>query len=70
MSSSGTDVMGIGVPEMRAVVRCVSSADTSLSLSLSLCSQFLSAENGAQAHLLAGSDRALGRGFSRSRGAA
>jgi hypothetical protein len=28
--------MGIGVPEKRAVVRCVSSADTSLSLSLSL----------------------------------
>jgi hypothetical protein len=36
MSPLGTDVMGIGAPENRGVVRCVSVADTSLSLSLSL----------------------------------
>jgi hypothetical protein len=36
MSPLGTDVMGIGVPEKGVVVRCVSVADTSLSLSLSL----------------------------------
>jgi hypothetical protein len=40
MSPSGIDVVGIGVPEKRAVVRCVSVADTSLSLSLSLLGLF------------------------------
>jgi hypothetical protein len=36
MSPSGTDVMGIVVRPRGAITRCVSLADTSLSLSLSL----------------------------------
>jgi hypothetical protein len=56
-----------GEPTGRA--RCVSigGASLSLSLSLSLCSRFRSAGNGSGTHLLAGSDHALGRGFSRVR---
>ena len=58
-----TDVMRDRCAPIGVVVRCVSTADSSLSLSLSLCSQFLSAENGSRTHLLAGSDHAPGRGF-------
>jgi hypothetical protein len=36
MSPLGTDVMGVGVPEKGAVVRCTGISGASLSLSLSL----------------------------------
>jgi len=61
-----TDVMRDRCAPMGVVVRCVSTADSSLSLSLSLCSQFLSAENGAPTGFLAGLRRVFGRGFCRS----
>ena len=73
VSPIGTDVVGIVVRPAGAITRCVSLADTSLSLSLSLSTpDFLGkkpsfgAEKGASHYLLAGSRRALGRGFARS----
>jgi len=58
-----TDVMGSRCARIGVVVRCVSTADSSLSLSLSLCSQLFSAENGSSTHLLAGRRRVSERGF-------
>jgi hypothetical protein len=73
VSPLGTDVTGVVVRPVGAITRCVSVADTSLSLSLSLSTPNLSglkpssgAENGAYSDLLAGSRRAPGRGFRRS----
>ena len=58
-----TDVMGSRCAPNGVVCRCVSTADSSLSLSLSLCSQLFSAENGSNTHLLAGRRRVSERGF-------
>ena len=60
--SSGTDVTGVAVRQSTAFGRCVSSADTSLSLSLSLCPSStpdLTAEFGRFAAPLAGFGKAL-----------
>ena len=73
VSPLGTDVMGLAAGEGLPVCRCVSAADTSLSLSLSLCSGSsglkpdFGVRRGARQHLLAGSHRAPGRGVHRSR---
>jgi hypothetical protein len=67
----GTDVTGVSALPERVVVRCVSTAEASLSLSLSLCSQFSCAKSGAFQGLLAGRRRACERGvwsFSPARG--
>src|SRR5665213_1466753 len=76
VSPIGTDVMGIALRPTGAVCRCVSAADTSLSLSLSLSTPgllgkkpSLGADRGAHHHLLAGTRRAPGRGVHRSRAA-
>ena len=66
VSPVGTDVTGVFVLSERVVCRCVSTADSSLSLSLSLCSRFPEPQNGSNPGLLAGSGHALGRGFRRS----
>jgi len=62
VKSFETDVIGSRCAPMGVVVRCVSTADSSLSLSLSLCSQFSSAENGATHRFLTGRRHACGRG--------
>jgi hypothetical protein len=67
MSPVGTDVTGVAVLPRGVVVRCVSTAEASLSLSLSLYSQFPSAQSGAKNRCLAGRSRAFERGFCRSR---
>jgi hypothetical protein len=73
MSPLGTDVMGMVVRPVGAVARCVSVADTSLSLSLSLSTPGLAGKKpssgasfGAHQDLLVGSRRALGCGSRRS----
>jgi hypothetical protein len=70
VSPLGTDVTGIVVRPLGAVTRCVSVADTSLSLSLSLSAPNLSglepssgAFRGAYLDLLDGPGRACERGF-------
>jgi hypothetical protein len=72
VSSHGTDVMGNRCAPVGVVSRCVSVADTSLSLSLSLCRGSSSgqdarfgARNGAQNNLLGTARRASERGFRR-----
>jgi hypothetical protein len=71
VSPNGADVMGVVVRPVGAITRCVSLADTSLSLSLSLYSGSPSqearhgAEERAGHHPLAGHHRAPGRGIRR-----
>jgi hypothetical protein len=74
VKSFRTDVTGVVVRSSEPITRCVSVADTSLSLSLSLSTPNLSglepsfgAENGAPDHLLVGPRRASGCGICRSR---
>jgi len=63
VKSFETDVIEDRCAPVRVVCRCVSTADSSLSLSLSLCSWLSSAENGSSTGLLAGHRRAFERGF-------
>ncbi len=76
VSPFGTDVMGIVAHSGAPVGRCVSSADTSLSLSLSLCPGLLGSDSGFGARrgvshdLPAGTHRAFECGVRRSRQAA
>jgi hypothetical protein len=58
---------GLNNPGSRRSALLRSTADSSLSLSLSLCSQSSDAKNGSDTDLLAGSDHALRRGFSAAR---
>jgi hypothetical protein len=71
VSPNGTDVMGLVAAREGSVARCVSVADTSLSLSLSLSvpawlgsRAAFGARRGARHDLSAGSRRAPGRGIS------
>jgi len=73
VSPMGTDVMGIALRPVGALARCVSVADTSLSLSLSLSTPgllgkkpSLGAQSGAHNDLLAGIHRPPGCGVRRS----
>jgi hypothetical protein len=72
VSSLRADVPGIVAPPCGAVTRCVSAADTSLSLSLSLsapdlaCSRrVFGVRRGAHHRFLVGHRRAVGRGVCR-----
>src|SRR5665213_1179826 len=76
VSPIGTDVMGIGVARGLPLARCVSAADTRLSLSLSLSTPGLLGSRpsfgvfrGARRQLLDRPRRGCARGFFRSLGA-